>query len=314
LEALNYHHLRYFWVVAREGGLVPAGKVLRLSHPTLSAQIHALERQLGQKLFVKPGRKLVLTEVGRVVYQYADEIFNLGRELTEAVAGRATGRALRLNVGIADVVPKLVVRRLLQPALSLPVPIRLACYESSFDKLLGDLAAHTLDVVLSDAPVPPGSNVRAFDHLLGETGVSFFGTKELVRAHRRGFPRSLDGAPMLMPLESLTLRRSLDEWLAQHRITPRVVAEFEDSALLKVFGGDGLGIFAAPSVVEAEVAADYGVEVLGRAPEVRERYYAISVERRLENPAVVAISGAARDDLFRAGRRKPAGARRTQKR
>src|SRR5690606_21376488 len=137
----------------------------------------------------------------------------------------------------------------------------------------GDLAAHTLDVVLSDAPVPPGSHVRAFDHLIGETGVSFFGTKELVRAHRRGFPRSLDGAPMLMPLESLTLRRSLDEWLARHRIAPRVVAEFEDSALLKVFGGDGLGIFAAPSVVEAEVTADYGVEVLGRAPEIRERYY-----------------------------------------
>lgn len=313
MEALNYHHLRYFWVVAREGGLVPAGKVLRLSHPTLSAQIHALERQLGQKLFVKPGRKLVLTDVGRVVYQYADEIFSLGRELADAVAGRATGRALRLNVGIADVVSKRVVRRLLQPALTLPEPVRLACYESSFDKLLGDLAAHTLDVVLSDAPVPPGSHVRAFDHLLGETGVTFFGTKELVRAHRRGFPRSLDGAPMLMPLESLTLRRSLDEWLARHRIAPRVVAEFEDSALLKVFGGDGLGIFAAPSVVEAEVTADYDVEVLGRAPEIRERYYAISVERRLENPAVVAITGAARDELFRARRRKPSKARRVKR-
>ena len=313
MEALNYHHLRYFWVVAREGGLVAAGKVLRLSHPTLSAQIHALERQLGQKLFVKPGRKLVLTDVGRVVYQYADEIFSLGRELADAVAGRATGRTLRLNVGIADVVPKRVVRRLLQPALTLPEPVRVACYESPFDKLLGDLAAHTLDVVLSDAPVPPGSHVRAFDHLLGETGVSFFGTKELVRAHRRGFPRSLDGAPMLMPLESLTLRRSLDEWLARHRIAPRVVAEFEDSALLKVFGGDGLGIFAAPSVVEAEVTAVYGVEVRGRAPEIRERYYAITVERRLENPAVVAISGAARDDLFHAKRREPSGARRAKR-
>lgn len=297
MDSLNYHHLRYFWVVAREGGLVPAGKVLRLSHPTLSTQVHALERQLGHKLFAKAGRKLVLTEVGRVVYQYADEIFNLGREMTEAVAGRTIGRALRLNVGIADVVPKLVVRRLLQPALSLPEPIRLACYEASFDKLLGDLAAHTLDVVLSDAPVPPGSNVRAFDHLLGETGVSFFATKALARAHRRGFPRSLDGAPMLMPLESLTLRRSLSEWLARHRITPRVVAEFEDSALLKVFGGDGLGIFAAPTVVEKEVSADYRVEVVGRASEIRERYYAISVERRLEHPAVIAITGAARELL-----------------
>lgn len=311
VDALNYHHLRYFWVVAREGGLVPAGKVLRLSHPTLSTQIHALERELGHKLFTKVGRKLALTDVGRVVYQYADEIFHLGREMTEAVAGRAVGKALRLNVGIADVVPKLVVRRLLQPALSLSEPVRLVCYEASFDKLLGDLAMHTLDVVLSDAPVPPGSHVRAFDHLLGETGVSFFGTKALARAHGKDFPRSLDGAPMLMPLES----RSLREWLARHRITPRVVAEFEDSALLKVFGGDGLGIFAAPTVVEAEIAADYRVQVLGRASEIRERYYAISVERRLEHPAVIAITSAARE-LLVASDASPAssGRRRSRRR
>ncbi len=298
LDSLNYHHLRYFWAVAREGGLVPAGKVLRLSHPTLSTQIRALERQLGHKLFTKSGRKLVLTDVGRVVYQYADEIFALGREMGDAVAGRTTGRPLRLHAGVVDVVPKLVVRRLLQPALELDQPVRLTCFESSFDELLGSLAAHTLDVVLSDAPVPPGSPVRAFDHLLGESGVRFFGSKVLARAHRRGFPRSLDGAPMLMPLETLTLRRSLDAWLTRHRIAPRVVADFEDSALLKVFGGAGLGIFAAPTVVEAEIAAEYRVEVIGRAPEIRERYYAITVERRLEHPAVAAISGAARAELL----------------
>lgn len=299
IQSLNYHHLRYFWVVAREGGLVPAGKVLRLSHPTLSAQIHALEAQLGQQLFTKSGRKLVLTDIGRVVYRYADEIFTLGREMVDAVGGRAAGRLLRLNVGIADVVPKLVVQRLLQPGLTLPEPVRLVCYESPFEKLLGDLALHALDIVISDAPVPPGSHVRAFDHLLGETGISFFGTKALARAHRPGFPKSLNGAPMLLPLESFTLRRSLDEWFVRQRIAPRVVAEFEDSALLMVFGADGLGVFAAPTVVEKEVAAQYGVEVLGRARAVRERYYAISVKRRLEHPAIVAISDAARQELFR---------------
>jgi LysR family transcriptional activator of nhaA len=193
MEWVNYHHLLYFWVVAREGGLVAAGKVLRLSHPTLSAQIHSLEEQLGEKLFTKVGRKLALTETGRVVFRYADEIFTLGREMLDTVKGRSTGKPLRLEVGIADVVPKLVVRRLLQPALGLPEPVHLVCYEESYDKLLADLALHTLDIVISDAPVPPGSSVRAFNHLLGETGVSFFGTKELVKKYKRGFPGSLNG-------------------------------------------------------------------------------------------------------------------------
>jgi LysR family transcriptional activator of nhaA len=299
MEWLNYHHLLYFWVVAREGGLVPAGKVLRLSHPTLSAQVHALEGHLGEKLFTKVGRKLALTEMGRVVYRYANEIFSLGREMVATVKGRATGSPLRLDVGVDDVVPKLVVRRLLQPALGLAEPVRLVCHEDSYEKLLGDLAMHTLDIVISDAPVPAGSTIRAFNHLLGETGVSFFGTKSLVESYRRGFPKSLDQAPMLLPVEGLTVRRSLDQWLDKNDIRPRIVAEFEDSALMKVFGGDGLGIFAAPTVVEAEVIAQHGVHLLGRSEDVRERFYAISVERRLKNPAVVAISNAARHEVFR---------------
>ncbi len=298
MEWLNYHHLLYFWVVAREGGLVPAGKVLRLSHPTLSAQIRSLEDRLGEKLFTRTGRKLALTEVGRVVFRYADEIFTLGRELVDAVEGRSTGQPMRLNVGIVDVATKLVVRRLLRPALELPVPVRLVCHENSFDELLADLALHSLDIVISDAPVPTGSSVRAFNHLLGDTPVSFFGTRALARAYRPGFPDSLDGAPMLLPFESLTLRRSLNQWFDRHKITPRVVAEFEDSALLKVFGGDGLGLFAAPSVVEKEVMAQYGVQLIGRADGVRERFYAISVERRLKHPAIVAISDVARQALF----------------
>lgn len=298
MEWINYHHLLYFWVVAREGGLVPAGKVLRLSHPTLSAQVHALEDQLGEKLFTKVGRKLALTEVGRVVYRYAEEIFTLGRELVDAVKGRSTGKPLRLEVGIADVVPKLVVRRLLQPALGLPEPVRLVCREGANEQLLADLSVHTLDLVISDAPVPPGSAVRAFHHLLGETGVSFFAVKRLADAHRRGFPRSLDGAPMLLPLESLNLRRALDHWFDRHDLRPRVVGEFEDSALLDVFGADGAGIFVAPSAVEQEVMQEHGVHLVGRTDQVRERYYAISVERRLKHPAVVAISNAARHEMF----------------
>ena len=299
MEWLNYHHLLYFWTVAREGGLVPAGKVLRLSHPTLSAQIHALEDRLGEKLLVKEGRKLALTDMGRTVYRYAEEIFTVGQELMEAVKGRAKGQLLRLVVGVADSVSKMVVRRLLQPALELAEPVRLVCHEDAHENLLIRLASHEFDLVLADAPVSPGSRVRAFNHLLGESRVSLFGTKELARTYRRGFPKSLDSAPMLLPLENLALRRSLDQWFDHLGIKPRVVAEFEDGAMLNVFGHDGVGIFSAPSVIEKEISRQYGVVPLGLAEGVRERYYAISVERRLKHPAIVAITETARANLFR---------------
>ena len=298
MEWLNYHHLLYFWLVAREGGLKAAGRVLRLSHPTLSAQVHALEDQLGEKLFTRAGRRLQLTEMGRLVYGYADQIFTLGRELQDTVQGRSTGRPLRLNVGVVDVVPKLVVRRLLQPALALPEPVRLVCHEGSYERLLGQLADHALDLVLADAPVPPGSAVKAFNHLLGETGVSLLATPALARSLRADFPRSLDGAPVLLPLEHLGLRRALEQWFSRLEVRPKVVAEFEDSALLKVFGADGLGVFPVPTVIEAEVVRQHGVVVLGRTEEVRERFYAVSVERRLKHPAVLAITDAARQELF----------------
>ena len=295
---LNYQHLMYFWVVAREGGLVPAGKVLRLSHPTLSAQIHALEDRLGEKLFSRAGRKLALTDVGRVALRYADEIFGLGRELVETVQGKGNGRLVRLDVGIVDVVPKLVVRRILQPALSLPEPVRLVCHEGTFDRLLAELAQHALDIVVADSPVPSGSLIRAHNHLLGECGVSLFATASLAAAYRAGFPGSLDGAPFLLPAESLTLRRSLNQWFETRGIRPRIVAEFEDSALMKVFGTDGVGIFPAPAAVERDVSAQYGVENLGQAEGVVERFYAITGERRLKNPAVLAISRAAHQEVF----------------
>ncbi|MEZ4362702.1 MAG: transcriptional activator NhaR [Kofleriaceae bacterium] len=298
MEWINYHHLRYFWVVAKEGGLVPAGKVLRVSHPTLSAQIHTLEEQLGEKLFTKVGRRLVLTEVGQVVFRYAEEIFTLGNEMLDTLRGRFTGQSLRLDVGIADAVPKLLVRRLLQPAMSLPEPVRLVCHESSYDKLLAELAGHALDIVISDAPVPPGSPMRVFHHLLGETNVELFATKELAQTYRRGFPRSLDGAPMLLPLESSPLRRALNQWFERQRIKPRVVAEFEDSALLKVFGADGVGLFPAPAAVRKEVMSQGEAVRVGCVDGVTERFYAVTAERRLKHPAVVAISEAAREELF----------------
>jgi LysR family transcriptional activator of nhaA len=298
MDILNYQHLRYFWVVAREGGLVPAGKVLHLSHPTISAQIHALEDRLGEKLFVKVGRRLELTDVGRVTLRYAEEIFGLGRELVDTVQGLGTGKPARLDVGITDVLPKLMVRRLLQPALTLPEPVRLVCREGTFDRLLADLAQHALDIVIADAPVPPGGAIRAHTHLLGECGVGFFGVPALARKYRRGFPGSLNGAPLLLPTEGLTLRRSLNQWFDRQGIRPRIIAEFEDSALLKVFGADGLGIFPAPKAVAREVIAHYGVRPLGDAGGIVERYYAISVERRLRNPAVLAISRAAHQEVF----------------
>lgn len=298
MEWLNYHHLLYFYVVAREGSLVAAGKVLHVSHSTLSAQIHALEAQMDEQLFTKQGRRLVLTELGQVVFKYAEEIFSLGREMMGAVKRGGLTQPTRLDVGVVDAVPKLIVKRLLEPGMSSRDPLRLVCREDSFERLLAELATNNLDLVISDTPVPSGGKVRAFNHLLGETGSTVFATEPLARTYRRGFPRSLDGAPMLLPLEHLALRRSLDQWFSRHGVQPRVVAEFEDSALMKVFGADGVGLFVGPSVVEREVCEQYGVQVVGALTDVRERFYAVSVERRLKHPAVLSITDAARHRLF----------------
>lgn len=297
MDWLNYHHLLYFWVTAKEGSLTGASRVLRLARPTLSGQIHTLEERLGEKLFERSGRNLVLTDVGRVAFRYADEIFTLGRELVDTVQGRSVGAHARLEVGVVDAMPKLVVRRLLEPALQKPQNLRLVCHEDSHERLLARLAAHELDVVLADAPVPAGSPIRVFNHVLGDCGVTFFGAGELAEL-RKGFPRSLDGAPFLLPMEGAPLRRALDGWFEGASIRPRVVAEFEDSALLKVFGGDGFGVFVAPTPSEREVQRQYGVKVLGRVDTIRERFYAITAERRLKHPAVVAISDAARQELL----------------
>ncbi len=298
MEWLNYHHLLYFWVVAKEGGLAPAGKLLRLSHPTLSGQIRKLEEALDVKLFEKRGRRLALTERGQVAFRYADEIFGLGKELREALAGRPVARPARLVVGIADAVPKMLVRRILAPAFDRADPVQLICREDRFDRLLVDLAAFTLDVIITDAPVPPGAAVRAYSHSLGQSDVTLIGPRAMVRGLRRGFPGSLDGAPMLLPLEGIPLRREIDAWLRGHGVRPRIVAEAEDSALLKVFAADGMGVLFTPSVIAALACRRYHLGVVARIPAIQERYYAISVERRLVHPAVLAIRDAARGDLF----------------
>ena len=294
---LNYHHLLYFWTVAREGSIAKACGVLHLTQPTVSAQLKALEKSVRMPLFERRGRALTLTDAGTKVYRYADEIFSLGRELEDVVRGRPAGGTLRLVVGVADTLPKLVVHRLLRPALHIGEEVRVSCVDGPPDRLLAELALHEIDIVLSDSPANPQIGLRAFNHLLGESGITFFGTADLVKQYRRGFPGSLDGAPFLMPMGNSVLGRSLEQWFDDNGIRPHVRGEFADSALLKVFGSEGEGIFAAPTAVEEEVERAYRVGIIGRAESLRERFYAISIQKRLQHPAVVAISKAAKTVL-----------------
>lgn len=293
---LNYHHLLYFWTVARAGSIAKAGEELHLAQPTISSQIKLLEESLGHKLFERQGRKLVLTDVGRTVMRYADEIFRLGNELKNVVGGLPAGQQLRLQVGVADVVPKVVAERLLQPALSVG-PLRIVCREGPLPQLLASLALHELDVVLADAPGSEPVSVRAFNHLLGKCGVTFFAASVHSQL-KRDFPRSLNGAPFLMPSEGSSVRHALDLWFESKGVRPTVVGDFDDSALLKAFGQRGLGVFAMPSVIEAEVTRQFDVSIVGRTDEIENCFYAITVERRLRHPAVVAIAEAARSSLF----------------
>jgi LysR family transcriptional regulator, transcriptional activator of nhaA len=298
VEWLNYHHLLYFWTVAREGSIARASQELKLAQPTISEQIRALEEALGEKLFARSGRNLVLTDVGRVVFGYAEEIFSLGRELVDTVKGRPTGQPLRFTVGLANVVPKLIAHRLLEPALHLGEPVRIVCHENNPDALLTELSLHNLDMVLSEAPVGPGMKSKLYNHLLGECGLSFFAAPSVALDAKRGFPAMLDGAPILLPSEGTGLRRSLDQWFEEEQIQPRVVGEFDDSALMHVFGQAGAGVLTAPSVIEKETKEQYNLRLLGRTDAIRERFYAITAERRIKNPAVVAIANEARKKIF----------------
>jgi LysR family transcriptional activator of nhaA len=297
MDWLNYHHLLYFWTVARSGGVGHASEELRLTQATVSSQLKSLEQALGEKLFRKAGRHLVLSETGKLVFRYADEIFSLGQEMLGTLKGRPEGRLARVSIGVADVMPKLLAYQLIEPALKLKDTYRIVCREGTNEELLPALAVHDLDVVLTDAPIDPALNVKAFHHLLGECDVLLFADTRLAATYRRGFPRALDGAPFLLPTRNTILRRSLDQWFDHHDIQPKIVAEFEDNALLMVFGQHGLGIFAAPSVVKREVERKYDVRVIGQVGSVRERCYAVSLDRKLRHPAVLAISEAARARL-----------------
>ena len=291
---LNYHHLLYFHATAREGSMTAAARKLSLAQPTLSAQIKQLEESLGEPLFERRGRRLELTATGRTVYAYADEIFGLGQELMQVVAGRSTGRALRLAVGVSDTLPKLAVYLLLEPVLALPEGVRLEVHDGEVPSLLAELAAHRLDLVLSDGPLPSGSGIRAFSHALGESGTTFFARADLAAALAPGFPQSLSGARLLLPGQGSALRRGLDEWLDRLGLEPDVVGEIGDSALLKSFGQAGAGAFAASTAVAHEVAQQYAVVPFGQTDEVRERFWAISGERRIRHPAVGAVVAGAR--------------------
>lgn len=296
MDWLNYHHLLYFWTVAREGTLASAGERLRLSASTLSTQISSLEQSLGVQFFERVGRRMQLTETGRVALRYADDVFSAGRAFVDAVKGRPDA-PLRLHVGVVDVVPKLVAYRLLSPVLNQSSP-GWTCLEGKIDALLTRLSSHELDLVLSDAPIPTNINIRAYNHPLGQCGVSFFAVKSLAARLRKRFPGSLNDAAWLLPTGNNSLRRSLDRWFDAHQIQPRVIGEFDDSALLKVFGQQGLGCFAGPSMIEREICRQYQVAVVGRA-DIREHFFAITMQRKFSHPAVVALVNSARHDLLR---------------
>lgn len=298
MDWLNYHHLLYFYSVAREGSVKRASEVLHLAQPTLSGQIRKLEEALGEKLFRRRGRGLELTPAGQIVYDYAASIFTLGDEMVTVLRGQRTSRPSRLVVGISDTVPKLISYKLLEPILRAEEPVQLVLKEGKTDALLADLALQSFDLVLTDAPVGTHVRVRAYNHLLGECGITFFASPELVERHRSGFPGSLDGAPMLLPTDNTMLRRSLDQWFHEIGIQPRIVAEIEDSALLKVFGHNGEGIFPAPEIMGPQIRSQHHVRSVGFTGAVQERFYAITVERRIQNPLVASITKSARDTLF----------------
>ncbi len=298
MDELNYHHLYYFWVVAKEGSVTQACRKLFVSQSTVSGQLALLEEQVGEPLFERRGRNLELTEAGQIAFSYSDEIFSLGNALVRTLKGQHRPELLNLVIGVANVIPKLVVYRFLQPVAKLSTKVRLTFVEDNLEKLLSDLALHRLDVVLSDVAASGGTRARVFNHFLDDCTVSFFAHPTLARTMKGHFPQSLDKAPVLLPMHGTALRRSLDQWFEQAKVSPQIVGEFDDSALLKMYGQAGLGAFAAPSIIAREVMRQYKVVKVGEARQVRERFYAISIERKLKHPAVVAITESARKSSF----------------
>ncbi|MES9922736.1 MAG: transcriptional activator NhaR [Candidatus Thiodiazotropha endolucinida] len=295
---LNLKHLRYFWAVATHGTIVQAAEALFITPQTISGQLKELESQIGSELFRKEGRKLVLTETGRLVFSYADEMFRLGVELQDVLSGRTQGTTITLKVGVAMVVPKLLAYRVLEPVLQMPDPVKLICHEAPLVDLLADLSVHKLDMVLADSPINPSLNIRAYNHALGESGITFFAASEEAQRLRAEFPVSLDGQNILMPSSGSSLRRNLEIWFQRQQLEPIVVAEFEDRALMKTFGERGTGVFTSPTAVEQDVIDKYRVEVVGRSEEITESFYVISPERHIKHPAINTITQVAKSDLF----------------
>lgn len=298
MERLNYQHLYYFWVVAKHGSITAACEVLHLAQPTISGQLAIFEQAVGSKLLLKQGRTLVLSETGRAVFHYAEEIFSLGRELTHMLKGRSTERGVRLNLGISDALPKLLAYSLVEPLLRLPELVQIHCLEDKTERLLAELALHGVDLVLCDVPATPASGARVFNHFLGESVVGIFAVPQLAERYRLDFPRCLNGAPFLLPTGNTALRRSLDQWFDTHELSPFIQVEVEDSALLKTFGAGGSGLFFSPVAVSEAIQRQYGVQMLGVAEGVVERFYAVTAQRRLKHPLVNTMLEQAQHGLF----------------
>lgn len=302
MRHLNYNHLLYFWTVAKEGSITKATDVLHLTPQTISGQLKLLEESIGEALFERAGRGLVLTEFGHLVFQYADEIFSLGEELSVRMKPGYKGMPASLRVGITDSIPKLIAMRILQPAIDGDIPIRLVCKEGALERLLGDLAVHKLDMIISDCAIPAGMNVKAFSHSLGSSDIAFFGKAEIAQELTKKFPASLESTHLLLPTSNNPIRRGLEDWFEKQNLTPHIVAEFEDSALMKAFGEGGAGLFPSPEVIQSEVELMYECRMIGKAESVREHYYAISPERKLKHPVVLDVIEKARANIFSASR------------
>ncbi|MDP2245353.1 transcriptional activator NhaR [Pseudomonas sp.] len=295
---LNYKQLYYFWNVAKAGSITRAAERLHLTPQTISGQLAELERALTTDLFRRVGRRLELTSAGKLALSHADEIFQIGNELEQSLRSGATSGELSFRVGVADAVPKTLAYQLLAPAMALAESVRLICYEDKLERLFAELAIHQLDLVISDRPLPSELGVKGYNHALGQCAIAFYAVPELAARYRSDFPRSLDGAPFLLPGDKAAVQAPLMRWFSEHQIQPRIVGKFDDSALMKAFGKAGVGIFPAPIILSDDIRGQYGAEVIGCAHEVMLRYYAISIERRLTHPAVVAVSEAAKKSLF----------------
>lgn len=295
---MNFKHLHYFWKTAKLGGVVRAGEDLHITPQTISGQIRLLEESLGTELFDRQGRGLELTDAGQMVMEYAEEMFSLGAELELVLSHYPKGRPKEFRVGVSDALPKSLAYRLLKPAVSLTDPVRIFCYEWDLDRLLSELAMHKLDLVIADSPIPSSINVRAYNHRLGESGLTFLATRQVAKSHQGNFPQCLASLPLLLPSEDSAVRPKLMSWLERQKLRPKIVGEFDDSALMSAFGQEGVGVFPVPTVIEDEYLSNGKLRVLGRIADVRTDYYAISVERKLTHPCVLAITASARSHFL----------------